>query len=217
MGVPFFSFDTRFERNGEKDGSLISLFGTDLAQWHGLKDWLRENKQANVLVLASGSPLCPIRKHIVKYPQLANELDNLLAYPDFLAGIVDQISNVCPESRIIWLAGDPHFSSIAILTLRAADKCINVTSITASGLYATMPFANASTHEYCWDKPQSIELKGQTNVQMEFCQQLLSDSYQQFSKLEIELESKIINITSYDADGMPLCPTKTIKPEILSG
>jgi len=207
LEVPFFCFDTRFERSGKKDGSLKSLFGEDLTQWNEFVSWLGRQQNTPVLFLASGSPLCPVSKKIVSHPQTALESDALLAYPEFLENLLEQLHRNCQKTHIVWLAGDPHFSSIANVKLSSRGKQAQLTSITASGLYAAIPFANASTHEYEWDTPQTLNLD---NVQIDFEQQLLSDAHQQFTRLDLSISSKLLTVASHGPDGMPLGNAKTL-------
>lgn len=208
LGVPIFCFDTRFERSGIRNGSIESLFGSELVQWNGFKDWLEHHRSADVLIFASGSPLCPITKRFVSHPELAHQSDGLLAYSGFLEKMIEHLALHYSDKHIIWLAGDPHFSSTANVRLSANSRSINLTCITASGLYSAIPFANASIHEYTWDKSQTLNLN---HVKIDFTQQLLSDAYQQFSRLDLLINSKLINIASYDPNGTPLSEVKTIQ------
>lgn len=211
LDVPFFCFDTRFERNGDKNGSLGSLFGDSLIQWHAFIEWLSSKSDSEVLVLASGSPLCPVEKNIIKHPKLAAQSDSLLAYPEFLNRLVLAIDAHCPNASVIWLAGDPHFSSVANVTIETQGKHLHLTSITASGLYAALPFANSSTHNYRWDSKQTLNLQCDYDINISFTQSMLSDAHQQFSKLDFDLKRKLISIASYGPDGLPLCDVKALK------
>ena len=140
-----------------KDGSLKSLFGKSLEQWNNFISWLEANKNSETLILASGSPICPINKNIIDHPELAQTSDGLLGYPEFLEQLVENVNEICPNAQLIWVAGDPHFSSCAQIKISSKGKSVNITSITASGLHSAIPFANADPYEYRWDDKQTIE------------------------------------------------------------
>ena len=203
-GFPFFVMDTRMERQDREkyDRYESSALMSD-RQINGFERWLTEHKNEEVLFIASGSTIAPISQDIVKANSLASNSDRLIAYPGFLEKIIHLLANLASEKTIIWLTGDPHFSSLTKCSLQQDNKAINIYQICSSGIYSPIPFANDNPNKYIWNEDfdwgndneenwkkaekQSIQLNTSKNpIFIEFVQKLLSSESSHFVRVDLE-------------------------------
>lgn len=151
LGFPFFVFDTRTERTrrGNSRGALISP-----RQMHEFEAWLRSPAcaQADVVFIASGSPLAPIPKDVALFPSRSAAHDNLLGYPAFIAWLTGLLASF--RGAIVWLAGDPHLSAVNELELAydagGGEQRCRIVHVCASGLCAIVPSSNAQPGDFDW-------------------------------------------------------------------
>ena len=218
-GYPFFVFDTRLHRHSSDDGDT-ALMRDD--QMQGFIHWLQQ-VTCPVLFLATGSPMAPIARETCAHPATAIYQDSLLAYPDFLAWLVQQLQEHAPGKRIIWLCGDPHFSCFAQLRLSltmvdgdgAGQVTVQLTQVCASGLYAPMPFANANVNDHDWEKaidltlsvPPSAKKQPASQLHITGHQVLLSNANQHFVRLDLQPElNNQLRMQAFSANGEPAGP-----------
>lgn len=204
-GVPFFVFDTRMERS-RKCGFLIGK-----QQRREFELWLLDQSATgqDVLFIGSGSPFSPMCKALSACPSLAEFGDGLLAYPKFLVDLIELLSMYAADKRIYWLSGDPHFSSVAQLTLSAAGECVSITQICSSGLYAPFAFANENPNGFQWGKSFSIAIpvkESDNVVTLECTQQLLTTLPQHFVRTDLRRQNgrPELVVQAYDASGEPV-------------
>lgn len=215
QGCPFFVLDSRFQRvtQPENDREMRLL---EEKQWQALGQWLLAHAEEVVIFIVSGSPIAPVSRTLCQYPEVAANDDSLLAYPAFLAGLVDLVANQKVAGHIVWLCGDPHFSCTAELSLTSAEgNVMNLTQICSSGLYAPIPFANANPAAYNWDEPFELTLAhhGEENsVTIAGKQQLLCDAQQHFTRLVLNDENAgtVLRLSCHDGEGNPLTNTITL-------
>ena len=213
-GYPFFVFDTRLHRQTSADGDMALMTSE---QMQGFIHWLQQ-ADCPVLFLATGSPLAPISRGVCADPATAIYQDSLLAYPDFLVWLVQQLHEHASGKRIIWLCGDPHFSCFAQLRLSmTADAddgaaSVQLTQVCASGLYAPMAFVNANASDYDWHKEIDLTLEGpvgQQGSQLRIVgrQILLSNAKQHFVRLDLAPDRDYrLHMQACDAGGEPAGP-----------
>jgi cholesterol oxidase len=151
-GFQFFVFDTRSQRDPTQSGPqrLIST-----AQEAGFKNWvvaLEQYPQGKPLFLVTGSPLVPVPDDELRYPARALSSDSLRAYPEFLKMVAQTLGNKHVGRPIVWLSGDPHYSSMGRFSIRDAQNkpLLNCVGIVSSGINVPLPFANARPDEVDW-------------------------------------------------------------------
>ncbi len=196
-GYPVFVFDTRTERHFDPSAPSQLLDPTQLAAF---EKWLTSHKE-QVLMIASGSPLCPVSRAVTASPALAETDDSLLAYPRFLAFVIKALAQHAAGKKIIWLTGDPHFSCVATLELSSAGYTVPVVQVCCSGLNAPLPFANAQKGDYDWDIEFSLWLRAHgADVGMRGVQQLLTDHTRHFVRMDIDAGNHFdLTVQAYDA------------------
>jgi len=162
-GFPFFSLDTRTERCGVTSRSRRKALISD-RQATAFENWLGDSATAgrDVIFIASGAPMAPAPRDVVKHPATAAWMDDLNAYPGFLLEVTRLLvryqdtvrRNVGHLPTIFWLSGDVHFSFDADVRLRikASNESlsVDVRHICASGLHAPIPFINDDPSVYDW-------------------------------------------------------------------
>ncbi|MBC52235.1 MAG: hypothetical protein CMQ34_00200 [Gammaproteobacteria bacterium] len=221
-GYPFFVFDTRLHRHTSVDGAA-ALMKSD--QMQGFTHWL-QNNDSPALFLATGSPLAPVARAVCENPATAVYHDSLLAYPEFLVWLVEQLHEHASAKRIIWLCGDPHFSCFAQLRLVVpgnadeigAEASVQLTQVCASGLYAPMAFINANANAHDWHNEIDLTLdlevdgpgredNGGSQLHISGRQVLLSNAKQHFVRLELQPASDYrLHMQACDAAGSPVGP-----------
>lgn len=215
-GYLFFVFDTRLHRHTDVNGDT-ALMKSD--QMQGFTQWLQDN-DSPVLFLATGSPLAPVSRAVCANPATAIYQDSLLAYPEFLVWLVQQLHEHAPGKRIIWLCGDPHFSCFAQLRLAVAGSsdagaeatAVQLTQVCASGLYAPMAFINANVNDHDWHKEIDLTLTSSGRQQsvgpqlhVSGRQVLLTNAKQHFVRLDLQpAQDNRLHMQACDADGKPV-------------
>ncbi len=206
-GQPFFLFDTRMERRNDRPHSEPDalLSATQRAEFEA---WLRsaEVQQGECVFFATGSALAPIAWPVLQESVLAAQEDSLLAYPGFLAWLIDTLHAQCAGKRVFWYTGDPHFSCTARVQLQHADASVALTQVCCSGLYSPYAFANANPGNHRWDTPflLTLPLTG-TDVRISGTQQLLSASRQHFVRSDLlRHDGRLqLRVQAFDAAGAP--------------
>ncbi len=207
-GFPFFLFDTRMERQLDAPRSSPDAL-LNARQRDEFVDWLRSDavQQSEVLFFATGSSLTPIAWPVLQEPVLAAQEDGVLAYPGFLAWLVDTLHALAPGKRVFWYTGDPHFSCTAQLRMQHADAQVALTQVCCSGLYSPYAFANANPGNHRWDTPflLNLPLPGGAGVRISGTQRLLCDSRQHFVRSDLVQEEGAwqLQVQAFDADGAP--------------
>lgn len=194
---PVFVFDTRTERHFDASAPSRLL---DVSQLQGFKSWLASHKH-EIVIIATGSPLGPISRAMIESPALAQTDDSLLAYPRFLAFVVEVLAQQAPGKKIVWLTGDPHLSCVVSLMLESGASRVSVLQICSSGLNSPLPFVNAQKGDYDWDAEFEISLReAATEVRIRGMQHLITDHSQHFVRLDIDAESGYrLTAQAYDA------------------
>ncbi len=203
---PFFVFDTRFEREVIDRRRFDALITKD--QLDAFGQWVENMRgsENKVIFLASGSHLGPIEKDMVANPWLFLNHDGLLGYPGFIKEIVELLQKQGGEKQIVWLTGDPHFSSVNEIDLLCngskETERIKIWNICASGLYSPAPFANSKKNKFEFDALQTFNLD---NIKIEITQHLLTDNQQHF--VRVDLSKNVLYIQAYDRDDESLGET----------
>jgi phosphodiesterase/alkaline phosphatase D-like protein len=208
-GLPFFVMDTRFERMRLQTDDRRILMSK--AQVAGLETWLKTNSNSNILFLCSGSPIAPIKESFYAHPALHTSADTLLGYPDSLQEIINLLKNYGQGKKIVWLASDPHFSSIARLnfSLNNSDT-ITIYQICASGLYSPFPFINDNPNSYKWNwgcsngQELSLPLANNLQLDIEYWQGLLCAGSSHFVRVDVEKEisgNAVLMVKAFDVQG----------------
>ncbi len=198
---PFFSFDTRFERKlAFPKTDRKSIVSDDQAG--AFETWLAANKNKTALFICTGSPLFPVKAEHVQYPALVQHSDTLVSYPGFLAYLVEQLASHRCEN-IYLLSGDPHLSCWGEGVISSGQKTIRLVNVVASALNAPYPFANAQAKDFEWGVSQVLELP-ESDIKIEFTQSLLSESSQQFSRLDYDPEAGILRVRIFSVTGEQL-------------
>lgn len=209
-GHPFFVFDSRLQRRQDAlaDGTAL----LDQQQIDAFSEWLQAQADKPVLFLATGSPLAPVPRAIHADPALAVYDDSLLAYPRFLALMVDLLDRHAANKRIVWLCGDPHFSCFARVRLSSGTTSVSLLQVCSSGMYAPMPFINSNINDYDWKSPISVSLRQPgkdplENVVVDVRQVLLSNHQQHFVRLDLEPGHDFrLRLQAFAADGRSIGP-----------
>ncbi len=168
-GFPFFVFDTRtgrqpddpYKANRQERNTIIS----DPRQWDDFETWLRKNSESDgPLFIASGSPIGPVRSAFSTFPSLTPHSDGLLGYPGFLSEVAKLLAQHELSNRIIWLSGNPHLSSVNELEFSYKNEkpIAKILNITASGLFAPLPFINNHKGDYGWMNSNNKNLTRQS-------------------------------------------------------
>jgi cholesterol oxidase len=204
-GIPFFVFDTRFERTPDNRSTSSSLVNDE--QLAGFDNWLdNEAQQSSVIFIASGSPMAPVTKAQQKEPYLLEGGDSLLSYPGFLDSIIEKLAQKVPDKHICWLTGDPHISCYAKLTFNNGTHTVNLTQVCSSGVYAPLSFINMNKNACVWGAGvESLDLGN--NLVLDYEQFLLTDHHQHFVRVDLEgtqTASPSIRLSAYDAASNPI-------------
>ncbi len=195
---PFFCFDTRFDRDSTLQRTLLeSLIGDDQAA--EFNTWVDKNKACKTLFICTGSPVLPISRDFVRHPEMSPTSDTLIAYSGFLKFFIETLADY--SGKVVLLSGDPHLScrGSATLSLRGKDHSVMIESIVASPLNGPFPFANAKEKDFLWRQDQQIRLPGGA-VEINFNQQLLSTSAQQFCQIDYSKITGQIDVRVYSTE-----------------
>lgn len=199
-GYPAFVFDTRSDSDASDSLSSGLLSNKQL---EALEKWLINQCGSQVILLCSGSPIGPVSRSKVAYPDLLRREDGLLAYPGFLAKVVGLILQHAADSQVIWLTGDPHLSCVVELVASSDQGSVSITQICCSGLNAPLPFINAQAAAYDWDTSFGLLLEHeQSAIQWTGRQYLLTDHPRHFVRLDIDPDDGMrLKVQAYAADG----------------
>lgn len=214
-GVPFFLLDTRMERLAETPRSNPDALLSE-RQRKEFENWLRSPavQNSDSVFFTTGSALAPVAWTVLQEPVLAAQEDGVLAYPGFLAWLVNALREVGVSKRVFWYTGDPHFSCAAQLTLQHADAAVQITQVCCSGLYSPYAFANSNPHNHRWDTPFQLTLPvaGSAPVLVRGTQTLLTDSRQHFIRSDLSRRDgrPVLVVQAFDALGMPLSNPRSL-------
>lgn len=220
-GYPFFTFDTRMQRQGSSiqtrdlPGSLLGA-----QQLSDFEAWLIANKtpanggednSKDVLFIGSGSGMPPITRAQELAPSLLTGDDSLLGYPGFLDRVAWLLSEHVKDKYVCWLSGDPHISFYSNIELAGVSGSARIMHICSSGLYSPISFINTNPKLCDWNVGRrNISLPVGTNaLVLHYDQHFLSNSHQHFLRLDLH-EPTVPNanpeltIGVYDAEGNEL-------------
>jgi len=204
-GYPFFVFDTRSERLNKSRADASAVMKKH--QRDMFKTWLTDNarhiEDGRPLFIVSGSPLGPVPSELAQYPALAEKYDKLLGYPGFLKELHEILSSHHVKC-VVWLSGDPHFSSVSEMALSAGSE-VRLVHVVASGVYAPLPFINDRPDRYDWGKATTIDYAG-TGLSVKCTPQMLTGSSSHFVRIDLGQEQSqwYMDISAYGKDGKRL-------------
>lgn len=199
-GYPAFVFDTRSDSHAA-DKPSTDVLGPK--QMQAFENWLIKQSQSPVILLCSESPIGPVERDLVAFPDKLRREDGLLAYPGFLAKVATLLLQHTPDARVIWLTGDPHLSCVVELCATSAKGTVVITQLCCSGLNAPLPFVNAQAAAYDWDTSFGLLLdNGEDAIQWTGRQLLLTDNPRHFVRLDIDPDDgNQLTVQAYAADG----------------
>lgn len=183
-GLPAFALDTRTERalrtpEGWRQAAMIGQ-----AQMDALKTWLLAHRDQPKLI-CSGSVFGLPDRRLVHDPALCASDDDWEGYPASWRELVTFVVQHQIQ-RLIFMAGDYHFSAAARLQLRAdtLGPPVAALSVVSSGWNASLPFANSQPSDFVLD--QAVDYPGSDAQVTVVCDaQALSTALRQFSKLSL--------------------------------
>ncbi len=156
-GLPFFVMDTRTERRLRQAGvqATTKHSARDTArlvsqrQLVALKQWLSDAQRDKPKFIVSGSVLAPVETRFTQQEWLYRNYDGWAGYPETWRELVQHIVEKQIQ-KVVFIAGDYHFSALAELTLSAGSLGNPVRShqIVSSGLFVPLEFSNARAEEY---------------------------------------------------------------------
>ncbi len=197
-GYPAFVFDTRSDSHAADRPAQDVLGPQQLAAF---EQWLISQGQQPLILLCSGSAIGPIDRQRVTFPDLLRHDDGLLAYPGFLRKVAALILRYAPQSRVLWLTGDPHLSCVVELCATLAQGQVRMTQICCSGLNAPLPFANAQAAAFDWDSSFRLLLNDSEGViELSGRQHLLTDNPRHFVRLDVD-DRYQLTVQAYAANG----------------
>jgi PhoD-like phosphatase len=150
----FFVFDTRSERNYDLTG-LRRIIGD--VQRDGFINWVQQLKSPpRPLFIVTGSPLAPIPTDELLDANFASSEDSLRGFPEFVEWVGKQLSAQGRHRSVIWLSGDPHFSSMSqyqVTRKSTGELLLDCVAIVSSGVNVPLPFANDYPGNTTWTGP----------------------------------------------------------------
>ncbi|NKB62166.1 MAG: hypothetical protein GKR95_08530 [Gammaproteobacteria bacterium] len=244
LDCPFFVFDTRLERDPKgRHGAQTMVSEEQFAGFKAWLHSAR-TKAAKTIFIVSGTPLAPVKRDFARFPKCLVNQDNLLAFPIFLGDILDALNKLkntiekelkeeleerkksgieengikkqlIAEKEIIWLTGDPHFSSANRIILKrhnsSESEQVAILNVCASGLYCPIPFVNDNMRSYDFVDPHdnrepvfnrkrkgvmSIDLDHGLSVHLE--QHFITDDPQHFVRFDMDEDR--IRISAFNAE-----------------
>lgn len=220
-GLPFFVMDSRTERDTRRAGRRYddaAIVGD--RQYEALENWLRtqhENNPDSPKFIVSGSVLAPVaKKHGPgdkgrKDNWLYRDNDGWAGYPGTWRKLVRLIVDE-QIRKVIFIAGDYHFSALAKLTLssdqlmKAKQRApIEAYQIVASGLFVPLMFANPrATTDYEWIVPADLPFSDhQAAVRVEPL--LLCTETSHFLRVDVQRMGTIC-VSARDCSGAAIAP-----------
>jgi cholesterol oxidase len=223
-GLPFFVMDTRTQRTlrqariSHEEAELVGL-----NQFKALTKWLDEQHQGRnkdcPKFIVSGSLLTPVARQYVGPNDkscLYRNNDGWAGYPATWRKLVKHIvSNPIqkPIQKVVFIAGDHHFSAVAKLTLSSGGRSVTAYQIVASGLFVPLPFANANPKDYDWDKttalPFSDPASDSVGTRLEYVPLLLCQEMRHF--VRVDATAQYIDVSAWGCDPWPLVPAGTVQ------
>jgi hypothetical protein len=148
-GLPFFCFDTRFERT--EDGSALMK----AHQLDCFRKWLEEVKtreESGELArhvpkfILSGSVFAPGDQAFANQPAYARRCDSWIGYSRERSEVLQAILERDIQN-VVFLSGDFHCGAVASLEFSPNPAGLRCYSVVAPPFYAPFPFANMQVHE----------------------------------------------------------------------
>ena len=197
-GYPAFVFDTRSDSHAA-DRPAEDVLGPQ--QLKAFEQWLISQGAQPLILLCSGSAIGPVDRQRVLFPDLLRDDDGLLAYPGFLRKVAALILRYAPQSRVLWLTGDPHLSCVVELCATLAQGQVRITQICCSGLNAPLPFANAQAAAFDWDSSFRLLLNDSGgDIELSGRQHLLTDNPRHFVRLDVD-DGYQLTVQAYAGNG----------------
>ena len=201
--------DKRTEREfrGGKDADHGNMISGE--QYQSLESWLlaaQANKDTTNApkFIVSGSIIAPLSRQYCQEKATWRSLDGWAGYPRTLERLLAFI--VAKQiSKVVFVGGDAHISSVSRLRLENAGQAVVVSQIVSSGLYAPMPFANAHVEDYQWTSPHAIPTHHIETMKIVCTNKLLSDHYSQFVRVDARINT--VTVTSFDKGSTRLATT----------
>jgi hypothetical protein len=138
--LPFFCFDTRFERSA--DGQ--QLMHAD--QLEGFRAWLdrvcgRDETRSAPKFILSGSVFAPLEAEFAGRPQYARRGDSWAGYPRERELVMRELVGRSVQNAV-FVSGDYHCAAVASLRCSGSAAALRCYSVVAPPFYAPFPFAN---------------------------------------------------------------------------
>jgi cholesterol oxidase len=184
--LPAFAMDTRSERHPPQPGQhRDSVPMLSQAQMQAVEHWLLAHRD-QPKVLCMGAVLGWVETAWVNAPERARSSDGWAGYPASWRWLVRFMVRH-HITHTIFLAGDYHFSGVAELSLSAEGGApVRALSVVCSGWNASLPFANATPHDFVLDTPTAYPLSdAQASIQS--TARGLGTAQRQFSVLTVRL------------------------------
>jgi len=197
-GLPFFVMDTRTERSSRcanNPWTKAEIVGP--RQMKALTKWLTEQDPGKPKFIVSGSVLAPVSKsHEAQNGEkgenwLYRNHDGWAGFPATWKALAQHIVKYQIQ-KVVFLAGDYHFSAVAELTLSSDDlkkaelkEPVKAYQIVASGLFVPLPFANAKEQDYGWGRPGKLPFSD-AMATITFKPYLLTTSRSHFLRVKAE-------------------------------
>lgn len=184
-GLPAFAMDTRSERELRSRANWRGARMVSNAQLDALCAWLRglaTDDRPKFILCGGVFGLVETEAALTAEACLAS--DGWLGYPATWQAVLRCIAENAVRN-VFFLCGDPHLSALAALTIDSGRHRARAWSIVASGLSATMPFANAKPHDYVFG--QAVDLPESTpQLSASSRATLLSTATRQFSRIDVK-------------------------------
>ncbi|WP_416142130.1 alkaline phosphatase D family protein [Hydrogenophaga sp.] len=184
--LPAFAMDTRSERHPQRPGqhwSTVPMLSQ--AQMKAVENWLLAHRD-QPKVLCMGTVFGWVESALAVAPERCIASDGWAGYPASWRWLVQFIVH-SQISHTIFLAGDYHFSGVAELSLSADGGApVRALSVVCSGWNASLPFANATPHNFVLDATTPYPFSdAQAAIQSNA--RGLGTEQRQFSKLTVRL------------------------------
>jgi cholesterol oxidase len=194
--LPAFAMDTRSERafrapvepdapleSGTKNTAWSQVPIVSEAQMQAVENWLLAHR-LQPKVLCMGSVLGWVERELLTAPRRCALSDDWAAYPASWRRLV----RFMVQHRIehtIFLTGDYHFSGVAELSLESdLGPSVRAVSVVCSGWNASLPFANASPHDFVLNQPAAMPFSDE-HARLRCTAHSLGTAPRQFSKLTL--------------------------------
>lgn len=184
--LPVFVLDTRTERQRRSYLTIGDCSIIGAAQMQALRNWLYSFAPTDrrPKFILSGSVFGYALEDEIEFPDLVLRADHWGGFPRSSRELANLLYD-CPASNIVFVGGDFHLSACARIELRKAGAGRNkiVHSLVASGLNATLPFANVRADQF---PKQPVRLPfSDASIEAISSIEPLSSAYRQFTRLEV--------------------------------